>query len=279
MALRWILYDLINNFFLFVLNLFLLWILVPYLHPPTDNYLVASPSHTNHDWRITQTNKLLLYHAIWPHELKIKGTKYVSLADYCAMGSSEVSMKESATVELLKVGCAGWWFVRVLGKCSFFVTTFFYRYLLAPCLIYWLFRRQTLRRKMFSRFKLQSFVNKIENLVLNCFASRTAGLIYRWKFVVLSWVEHCPENIFSYHFESFFRTSTKFIRFSIQAWWARESTWISFMFTRSMNFLQILIAFSLFLNYFPRAPNRTTTNRRWHGGMGALRIFVGDRSW
>lgn len=46
-----------------------------------------------------------------------KGTKYVSLADYCAMGNSEVSMKEGATVELKKIGCAGWWFVRVLGKC------------------------------------------------------------------------------------------------------------------------------------------------------------------
>ena len=48
----------------------------------------------------------------------IKGTKYVSLADYCAMGNSEVSMKEGSTVELKKIGCAGWWYVRVLGKCS-----------------------------------------------------------------------------------------------------------------------------------------------------------------
>lgn len=45
-----------------------------------------------------------------------KGTKFTSLADYCAMGNSEVSMKEGATVELKKIGCAGWWYVRVLGK-------------------------------------------------------------------------------------------------------------------------------------------------------------------
>lgn len=33
------------------------------------------------------------------------------------MGNSEVSMKEGSSVELLKVGCAGWWFVKNLGKC------------------------------------------------------------------------------------------------------------------------------------------------------------------
>lgn len=45
-----------------------------------------------------------------------KGTTYFSLADYCAMGNSEVSMKEGAAVILKKVGCAGWWFVKVLGN-------------------------------------------------------------------------------------------------------------------------------------------------------------------
>ncbi|XP_055387523.1 guanine nucleotide exchange factor DBS-like isoform X2 [Condylostylus longicornis] len=43
------------------------------------------------------------------------GTKYTALADYCAIGHSEVSMREGDSVELLKVGCAGWWFVKVLG--------------------------------------------------------------------------------------------------------------------------------------------------------------------
>jgi len=32
------------------------------------------------------------------------------------MGHSEVSMKEGDTVELLKVGCAGWWYVKVIGN-------------------------------------------------------------------------------------------------------------------------------------------------------------------
>uniref|UniRef100_A0A182IWR8 DH domain-containing protein n=1 Tax=Anopheles atroparvus TaxID=41427 RepID=A0A182IWR8_ANOAO len=45
----------------------------------------------------------------------VPGHKFVSLADYCAMGNSEVSMKETDMVELLKVGCAGWWFVKVLA--------------------------------------------------------------------------------------------------------------------------------------------------------------------
>ncbi|XP_075216691.1 guanine nucleotide exchange factor DBS-like isoform X2 [Lycorma delicatula] len=41
--------------------------------------------------------------------------RYIALADYCAVGPSEVSMKEGDVVELLKVGCAGWWYVRLLG--------------------------------------------------------------------------------------------------------------------------------------------------------------------
>uniref|UniRef100_A0A182JT34 Guanine nucleotide exchange factor DBS n=1 Tax=Anopheles christyi TaxID=43041 RepID=A0A182JT34_9DIPT len=46
----------------------------------------------------------------------VPGHKFVSLADYCAMGNSEVSMKEAEVVELLKVGCAGWWFVKVIAS-------------------------------------------------------------------------------------------------------------------------------------------------------------------
>ncbi|XP_053683186.1 guanine nucleotide exchange factor DBS isoform X2 [Sabethes cyaneus] len=46
----------------------------------------------------------------------LPGHKFVSLADYCAMGNSEVSMKEGDIVELLKIGCAGWWFVKVTGN-------------------------------------------------------------------------------------------------------------------------------------------------------------------
>ncbi|XP_059481184.1 guanine nucleotide exchange factor DBS-like isoform X2 [Neocloeon triangulifer] len=42
--------------------------------------------------------------------------KFTALADYCAMGSSEVTMHEGDVIELLKVGCAGWWFVKVLGS-------------------------------------------------------------------------------------------------------------------------------------------------------------------
>ncbi|KAJ8670670.1 hypothetical protein QAD02_001929 [Eretmocerus hayati] len=43
------------------------------------------------------------------------GGRYVALADYCAMGQSEVTMREGEQLELLKVGCAGWWFVKLVG--------------------------------------------------------------------------------------------------------------------------------------------------------------------
>jgi len=49
-------------------------------------------------------------------ERTFDGGRYVSLADYAAIGKSEVSMNEGEEVELLKVGCAGWWFVRVLSS-------------------------------------------------------------------------------------------------------------------------------------------------------------------
>ncbi|KAF2360234.1 CRAL-TRIO lipid binding domain [Trinorchestia longiramus] len=44
------------------------------------------------------------------HELS---SKFLVLADYTAMGPSEVSLREGDLVELVKVGCAGWWYVRV----------------------------------------------------------------------------------------------------------------------------------------------------------------------
>ncbi|KYN09271.1 Guanine nucleotide exchange factor DBS [Trachymyrmex cornetzi] len=44
------------------------------------------------------------------------GGRYVALADYCAVGQSEVTMREGDTLELLKVGCAGWWFVKLIGS-------------------------------------------------------------------------------------------------------------------------------------------------------------------
>lgn len=32
------------------------------------------------------------------------------------MGHSEVSMKEGDIVELLKIGCAGWWYVKIMNN-------------------------------------------------------------------------------------------------------------------------------------------------------------------
>ncbi|XP_020815342.1 guanine nucleotide exchange factor DBS-like [Drosophila serrata] len=51
-------------------------------------------------------------------ENKSPGSKFIALADYTAMGNSEVSLHEGDTIELLKVGCAGWWYVRVLDTCA-----------------------------------------------------------------------------------------------------------------------------------------------------------------
>lgn len=48
--------------------------------------------------------------------INAQGAIYVSLADYCAMSETEVSLKERETVEFLKEGCGGWWFVKLLGN-------------------------------------------------------------------------------------------------------------------------------------------------------------------
>lgn len=50
------------------------------------------------------------------YETHKQGSKFIALADYNAMGSSEVSMKEGTEVILLKVGCAGWVLVKKLGR-------------------------------------------------------------------------------------------------------------------------------------------------------------------
>lgn len=45
------------------------------------------------------------------------GCSLVALSDYTAVGASEVSLREGQQAELLKVGCAGWWYVRLAGTC------------------------------------------------------------------------------------------------------------------------------------------------------------------
>ena len=35
------------------------------------------------------------------------------LADYMALTSREIDLNEDEVVELIKVGCAGWWYVRI----------------------------------------------------------------------------------------------------------------------------------------------------------------------
>ncbi|KAI5754852.1 hypothetical protein M8J77_012072 [Diaphorina citri] len=52
------------------------------------------------------------------HSGKSLTGKYLALADYDAVGHSEVSLKEGDPVELLKVGCAGWWYIKLAGSQS-----------------------------------------------------------------------------------------------------------------------------------------------------------------
>ena len=44
--------------------------------------------------------------------------QYRVLADYTALTGREVNLQEGEVVELVKIGCAGWWYVRLTGKLS-----------------------------------------------------------------------------------------------------------------------------------------------------------------
>ena len=46
-------------------------------------------------------------------EEAISGQKFMVLADYMALTSREIDLAEDEVVELVKVGCAGWWYVRI----------------------------------------------------------------------------------------------------------------------------------------------------------------------
>ena len=42
--------------------------------------------------------------------------QYRVLADYTALTTREVNLTEGEVVELVKIGCAGWWYVRLTGE-------------------------------------------------------------------------------------------------------------------------------------------------------------------
>ena len=46
-------------------------------------------------------------------ENAVCGQRFVVLADYMALTSREIDLNEDEVVELIKVGCAGWWYVRI----------------------------------------------------------------------------------------------------------------------------------------------------------------------
>ncbi|EEB16142.1 Guanine nucleotide exchange factor DBS, putative [Pediculus humanus corporis] len=45
---------------------------------------------------------------------QILGGRYVVLADYRSQGHNEISLQEGSLVEVLKVGCGGWWYIKLL---------------------------------------------------------------------------------------------------------------------------------------------------------------------
>ena len=47
------------------------------------------------------------------HPSETEPQLYRVLADYSALSDRELSMQEGEVVELIKVGCGGWWYVRV----------------------------------------------------------------------------------------------------------------------------------------------------------------------
>lgn len=69
-----------------------------------EDELASSSDFSNSDDEETFTNQ---------------GSRYRVLADYTALSHSELSMKEGDLVSLLKVGCAGWWYVRAFGNTSY----------------------------------------------------------------------------------------------------------------------------------------------------------------
>ena len=46
------------------------------------------------------------------HPSETETQLYKVLADYSALSDRELSMQEGEVVELIKVGCGGWWYVR-----------------------------------------------------------------------------------------------------------------------------------------------------------------------
>lgn len=45
----------------------------------------------------------------------------MALADYCASGQNEVSLKEGDKLEVLKMGSAGWWYVKLLREYFIYI--------------------------------------------------------------------------------------------------------------------------------------------------------------
>ncbi|KAK6619582.1 hypothetical protein RUM43_012339 [Polyplax serrata] len=45
---------------------------------------------------------------------QVPGARYIVLADYRSQGHNEISLQEGTQVEVLKIGCGGWWYIKLL---------------------------------------------------------------------------------------------------------------------------------------------------------------------
>ena len=57
--------------------------------------------------------KTITYHCICRRRHHRGGDRYIVLADYMALTTREIDLSEDDVVELVKVGCAGWWYVKL----------------------------------------------------------------------------------------------------------------------------------------------------------------------
>ena len=48
--------------------------------------------------------------------------RYVALADYAPLGPTEAALKEGDILDVVRIGCAGWWYVRPSGECCLVIT-------------------------------------------------------------------------------------------------------------------------------------------------------------
>ncbi|KAK4316259.1 hypothetical protein Pmani_012567 [Petrolisthes manimaculis] len=81
----------------------------------TDTSLGDAPEEEEESWSSDYSASDEEEDQTFSESTEYTSSRFLVLADYNAMGGSEVSLREGDHVDLIKVGCAGWWYVRVAG--------------------------------------------------------------------------------------------------------------------------------------------------------------------